>query len=104
MDVATFLRKVDALQRLGPFALLSRDFYQLKGLVEADGDALKAEYAKAAAEQRPTKFCPPKEDKPRVSKEEFLAAANAVPVEQRVTTDTKDVLRVLLERKYPCPA
>lgn len=104
MDVATFLRKVDALQRLGPFALLSRDFYRLKGLVEADGDALKAEYAKAEAEHRPTKFCPPKEDKPRVSKDEYLAAANAVPADQRATTDTRDVLRTFLEHKYPCPA
>jgi hypothetical protein len=103
MDVATFLEKVHSLQRLGPFALLSRDFYRLKSLVEADGDALKAEYARAEAEHRPTKFCPPKESKPRVSKDEYLAEVNAVPVDQRATTDTKDVLRTLLERKYPCP-
>jgi hypothetical protein len=104
MDVATFLQKVEALHRLGPLAVLTRDFYRLKSLVEADGDVLKAEYAQAAAEQRPTKFCPPREGKPRVSKEEYLAEANSVPIDQRATTDTKDVLRTLLERKYPCPA
>ena len=60
------------------------------------------EYAQAEAEHRPTKFCPPKEDKPRVSKEEYLAAANAVPVDKRASTDTKDVLRTVLEHKYPC--
>jgi hypothetical protein len=104
MDLATFLQKVHSLQQLGPFALLSPDFYRLKAMVEADGDTLKAEYAQAEAEHRPTKFCPPKEDKPRVSKEEYLAAANAVPLDRRATTDTKDVLRTVLERKYPCPA
>jgi hypothetical protein len=104
MDVATFLERVHSLQRLGPFALLSPSFYRLKHLVEADGEALKAEYAQAEAEHRPTRFCPPKADKPRVSKNEFLAQLNAVPADRRATTDTKDVLRTLLERKYPCPA
>lgn len=103
-DVASFLDRVHALQRLGPFALLSPSFYRLKHLVEADGDALKAEYLLAKAEHRQTLFCPPQADKPRVSKNEFLAELNAVPVDQRATTDTKDVLRTLLERKYPCPA
>lgn len=103
MDVATFLERVHSLQRLGPFALLSPSFYRLKHLVEADGEALKAEYAQAAAEHRPTSFCPPQADKPRVSKDEYLAELNAVPADRRATTDTKDVLRTLLERKYPCP-
>jgi hypothetical protein len=103
-DVATFLQRVHSLQRLGPFALLTPDFYRLKHLVEADGEALKAEYALAEAEHRPTLFCPPKADKPRVSKDEYLVELNAVPIDQRTTTDTKDVLRTVLERKYPCRA
>lgn len=102
-DVASFLDRVHSLQRLGPFALLTPSFYRLKHLVEADGEALKAEYVRDAAEHRPTRFCPPQADKPRVSKDEFLAQLNAVPVDKRPTTDTKDVLRTLLERKYPCP-
>ena len=104
MDVATFLQKAQSLQRLGPLALLSSDFRRLKQLVEEDGEALKAEYARAKAEGRPTRFCPPADDKPRFSKDEFLAALNAVPVDLRATTDTRDVLQGLLERKYPCPA
>ena len=103
MGVASFLTKVHALQRLGPFALFSPSFYRLKHLVEANGDELKAEYARAAAAQRPTRFCPPQADKPRVSKDEYLAQLNAVPADKRATTDTKDVLRTLLEHKYPCP-
>jgi len=102
MDVASFLTRVHALQRLGPFALLSPSFYRLKHLVEANGDELKAEYARAAAEHRPTRFCPPNADKPRVNKDEYLAELNAVPADKRSTTDTKDVLRTLLEHKYPC--
>ena len=104
MGVGSFLVRVHALQRMGPFALFSPSFYRLKHLVEADGDQLKAEYARAEAEHRPTRFCPPKAGKPRVNKTEFLAALNAVPADRRTTTDTKDVLRTVLERKYPCRA
>ena len=103
MGVDSFMKRVHALQRLGPFALFTPSFYRLRHLVEADGDALKAEYALAKAEHRPTLFCPPQADKPRVSKDEYLAELNAVPADRRATTDTKDVLRTLLERKYPCP-
>lgn len=103
-DVARFLVRVDTLIARGPFALLSPDFYRLKRLVEANGEELKAEYARKQALREPTAFCPPKTDKPRVGKTEYLAALRAVPVARRGTTDTKDVLRTLLEKKYPCRA
>ena len=102
MDVASVIKRVNALKRLGPFALVSRDFYRLKRLVEADGKALKVEYAEAALDHHPVAFCPPKRGKPRVGPFEYLDAINAVPLDQRLTTDTKDVLRQVLERKYPC--
>lgn len=101
-DVRRFLVRVDRLLARGPFALLSRDFYRLKHEIEADGDSLKADFAREKAAGRRTAFCPPTTDKPRVSKNEFLAALRAVPVNRRASTDTKDVLRTLLERKYPC--
>ena len=101
-DVARFLVRVDKLIARGPFALFSRDFYRLKREIEADGDTLKTEYAREKAAGRATSFCPPKRDKPRVSKNEYLAALRAVPVAKRTTTDTKDVLRTVLEHKYPC--
>lgn len=103
-DVARFLVRVDRLLKRGPFALLSRDFYRLKALVEANGDELKAEYALKQARREPTAFCPPVGDKPRVGKSEYLKALRAVPLAKRSTTDTKDVLRSLLEKKYPCRA
>jgi hypothetical protein len=102
-DVEHFLVRVDRLLARGPFALFSRDFYRLKALVERDGDSLKLEYAREKAAGRPTAFCPPAKGKPRVSKDEYLAALRAVPVARRATTDTRDVLRAVLERKYPCP-
>jgi len=101
-DVAHFLVRVDTLLARGPFALLSPDFYRLKRLVEANGDELKAEYARRQALHEPTAFCPPAHDKPRVNKSEYLRALRAVPVSRRASTDTKDVLRALLEKKYPC--
>lgn len=101
-DVAHFLVRVDRLLARGPFALLSRDFYRLKHLVEADGDQLKREFAVEKALGHRTLFCPPTTDKPRVGKTEYLAALRAVPLAKRATTDTKDVLRTVLERKYPC--
>ena len=101
-DVAQFLVRVDTLIRRGPFALLSPDFYRLKRLVEANGDELKVEYAREQALGHRTAFCPPTADKPRVNKNEYLAALRAVPLHRRSTTDTMDVLRSVLERKYPC--
>jgi len=101
-DVASFLVRVRAVQRLGPFAFFSRDFYRLKALVEADGESLRREYAESRAAGRPTSFCPPSEDKPRVSPSEYLAALDSVPEDQRTTTTTKDVLQRVLEGKYPC--
>ena len=101
-DVAHFMVRVDHMLSLGPFALLTRDFYRLKHLVEADGDQLKREYAVEQALGHKTKFCPPTTDKPRVNKNEYLAALRAVPLNRRATTDTKDVLRTVLESKYPC--
>ncbi|MDP9085410.1 MAG: hypothetical protein M3N02_01410 [Pseudomonadota bacterium] len=101
-DVAHFLVRVDTLLARGPFALLSPDFYRLKHLVEANGEELKAEYARKQALRQATAFCPPVNDKPRVNKIEYLQALRAVPASHRATTDTKDVLRALLEKKYPC--
>ena len=101
-DVAHFMVRVDHMLSLGPFALLTPDFYRLKHLVEADGDQLKREFAVEKALGHKTLFCPPTTDKPRVSKTEYLAALRAVPLAHRATTDTKDVLRTVLERKYPC--
>ena len=103
-DVKHFLARAEILIGRGPFALLSPDFYRLKALVEADGEELKAEYAQMKARHERTAFCPPVGDKPRVGKTEYLAALRAVPVDRRATTDTKDVLRSVLERKYPCRA
>lgn len=101
-DVATFLVRVDRLIARGPMALLSRDFYRLKAAIEADGDALKKDFARAKAAGHATDFCPPAKGKPRVNKHEYLAALRAVPAARRKSTDTKDVLRTVLERKYPC--
>jgi hypothetical protein len=103
-DVEHFLKRVDRLLARGPFALFSPDFYRLKALVEADGDELKLEYARAKAAGQATAFCPPAKGKPRVSKDEYLAALRGIPVAYRPTTDTRDVLRAVLERKYPCAA
>jgi hypothetical protein len=102
-DVQRFLVRVDRLLARGPFALFSPDFYRLKALVDADGEELKRQYALEKAAGRPTAFCPPVKGKPRVSKDEYVAALRAVPLAQRSTTDTRDVLRAVLERKYPCP-
>lgn len=101
-DVERFLARAETLIRRGPFALFSPDFYRLKALVEANGEELKAEYAREKALGNRTAFCPPKTDKPRVGKTEYLAALRAVPVDRRATTDTRDVLRSVLEKKYPC--
>lgn len=103
-DVKHFLARADVLVQRGPFALLSPDFYRLKRLVKADANSLKADYAHETALHHQTAFCPPAAVKPKVGPDEYLAALRAVPPNRRATTDTKDVLRSLMQRKYPCHA
>lgn len=103
MPVSTFLTKAEALQKKGPLALFSGDLKLLTREIKADAAALRAANQAAEKAGRPKAYCtPPKGGS--LGDKEILAAMQAVPTSTRATTDTRDVLRSLMARKYPCKA
>jgi hypothetical protein len=100
MDVATFLVKADALQKKGVMALMSSDYKLLKGEIETNGAALRAERLAAERARRKPAYCPPA--KQSLTSGEILAAFRSIPAAQRPRIQVKDALRALMARKYPC--
>ena len=100
MDVATFVQKAEALEKLGYLALLSSDYTVLKTEVKTAAAQLRAEHAAAKKARRPLPFCPPGEVS--MEPQELLTHMRAVPVAQRRRLQVKDALRRMLVRKYPC--
>jgi hypothetical protein len=101
MDVATFLAKADALQRQGMLAMFSSDIGLLKGEIQQDGKALRAEQAAAQRAGRRPAFCMPA--KAQVQSDELIAHLRTVPAAERSRTQVRDAFRTLIVRKYPCP-
>jgi hypothetical protein len=102
MDVATFLAKADAVQKKGMLALMSSDYKLLKGEIEVQAAALRAERLAAERARRKAAYCPPA--KQSLSSSEILAAFRTIPAAQRPRIQVRDALRALMARKYPCRA
>ena len=101
MPVSIFLPKAEALQKKGPLALFSGDFKLLTKQIKSDAAALRAGNEAAAKAGRPKAYCtPPKGGS--LSNTDILASMREVPPSARATTDTRDVLRGVMVRKYPC--
>lgn len=103
MPVSTFLDKADRLQKRGPLALMSSDLKLLMNQVKADAAQLRAENKTAEAAGRRKAYCTPAEGV-KLGNRDILAAMNAVPPQQRATTQTKDALRAYFARRFPCRA
>ncbi|HEX5182654.1 MAG TPA: hypothetical protein VFW19_05810 [Allosphingosinicella sp.] len=101
MDVATFLAKVDALQKKGMLALLSSDYRDVKTESEAAIREIAAEGRAAKAARKPPLACPPG-GKAQTDSNEVIAYFRAMPPDRRARTQVKDALLALLVRKYPC--
>jgi hypothetical protein len=102
MDVATFLAKADALEKKGMLALMSSDYKLLRGEIQTQGAALRAERLAAVRARRKPAYCPP--EKQSLTAKEVLTAFRTIPVAQRARIEVKDALRALMARKYPCRA
>jgi hypothetical protein len=102
MDVATFLAKIDALQKKGMLALLSSDYRLVKSESENAIREITAESRAAKAAHRPPLACPPG-GTAQIDSNEILAYFRAMPPERRARTQIKDGLLALLARKFPCP-
>ena len=102
MPVSTFLAKADALQSKGPLALMSSDLGLLKREVRAAGKSLRDERLALVAAGRKPAYCPPA--KSSMNSDELLAAMRAISPAERPRTDVRSALKLLMIKKYPCPA
>jgi hypothetical protein len=103
MPLPTFLSKATALQKKGPMALFSGDLKVLKREIQASAGSIRAERLAAVKAGRRPPFCPP-EKGGALDSDELLRHLRAVPTAQQARMTTRDGLRSLLVRKYPCPA
>jgi hypothetical protein len=100
MDVASFLKKADALEKKGLLALASSDYKLLKAEIVTASGALRTERIAAERAGRRGAYCPP--GKSGLNSKEILAYLRTVPVPQRPRVEVKDALRGLLSHKFPC--
>jgi hypothetical protein len=101
MDVATFLAKIDALEKKGMLAMLSSDYREVKGESESVLRQITADARAAKAAHAPPIVCPPG-GVAKTDSNEVVAYFRAMPPDQRAHTQVKDALLALLARKYPC--
>lgn len=103
MTVAVFLEKAEALERRGVTALFSSDIRLLKAEAKSAGAALKAERDAARRAGRQPAFCPP-EQGVRINANELLTFFRFIPPAQRQRMEVRDAMRLMMVRRYPCPA
>lgn len=103
MPLNQFLAKATALEKKGPMALLSSDLGRLKKEIENSAKQLRSERLAAKAAGRPQPFCPP-EKGGSMNSNEILSHFRSIPPAQRERMRTRDAMRSLMVRKYPCPA
>ena len=101
MSVAAFLTKAESLKKKGPLALFSGDLKLLANQIKADGASIRAERLAAKAAGKPTAFCPP-EAGVKLTDKDVMAAMQAVPAPQRARTSTRDAMRALMVKRFPC--
>jgi hypothetical protein len=101
MSVSVFLAKAEALKSKGPLALFSSDLKLLEKQIKSDAAELRAERMAAQAAGKPAAFCPP-QGGVKLNDRDVLAAMEAVPAAQRPATTTKQVMRSLMAKRFPC--
>lgn len=102
MDVATFLAKVESLERMGVRAALSSDARLVMDEMNASNTALRSERLAAQAAGRRPAYCP--DLHPRASSTEIVAALRTIPLARRPQVQVRNALRAFYARRYPCPA
>ena len=102
MNVQIFLQKAEGLQKKGPMALFSSDLKLLTNQAKADFGAIRQERLAAKAAGQPMAFCPPAAGA-KLTDKDIVGAMRAVPPAQRAGTSTRDALKAMMVRRYPCP-
>jgi hypothetical protein len=101
MDVATFLAKADALERMGMRAAFSSDGPLIMEELNGANRALRAERLAAQSAGRRPAYCP--DPNHRADVREIVAALRTIPVARRARTEVRDAVRAFYARRYPCP-
>jgi len=101
MPLNQFLAKAEALEKKGPMALLSSDIGRLKKEIQNSAKELRGERLAAKAAGRKPAFCPP-EKGASLNSSEILAHFRSIPPAQRDRMRTRDGVRSLMARKFPC--
>ena len=102
MDVATFLRHADALERMGARAVFASEGRLVMDELNDSNRALRAERMRAQAAGRRPVYCP--EAHSRASPQEIVGALRRIPASRRAQIQVRDALRVFYARRYPCAA
>lgn len=101
-DVAAFLARADAVEKMGLRAMVSSEAKLLMEELSAGNRALRAERLAAQAAGRRPAYCPAPDN--RTDPREILTALRAIPPARRAGIELKDAMRAFYARRYPCPA
>ena len=101
MNAETFFQRASALQRKGPFALLSKDASVLIAEGKAAGALSRQQRQAAVAAGEKPRFCPPP-GTVKIGSGEFMQRLGAIPAEQRRKIDMTEATTRILAAKFPC--
>ncbi|MEO5972028.1 MAG: hypothetical protein ABIP91_01510 [Sphingomicrobium sp.] len=99
MPVSEFLTKIDALEKKGPLALMSKDFGVLKAEIGNSSKAVRADQVAADKAGRKIDYCLPANAS--MTSDELVAYLNTIPAAQR-GMPVGEAFRGFVTRKYPC--
>lgn len=102
MDVATFLAKVEALERMGLRAAFSSEGRLVTDEINSSNNALRSERLAAQAGGRRPAYCP--DLHPRATSTEIVTALRTIPAARSSQVEVRNALRAFYARRYPCPA
>jgi hypothetical protein len=104
MPLSTFVQKGTSLEKKGPLALFSRgEIKTLQSEIMAASKVVRAERLAAKAAGRKPAYCPPEKGEP-MGAQKLLAELRKISATQPRSATVTDGMRVMLARKYPCPA
>lgn len=102
MRADIFLQKAESLKKKGPLALLSGDMGKLKGEIQGSAAQLRSERLAAVKVGQKPSYCPP--EKGGLGVEEIMTHFHSIPASERSRINTKEALKRLMVKKYPCRA
>jgi hypothetical protein len=107
MALTTFVERGTKLEKKGAMALFHRG--EIRALqTEMQGASTKLREERLAAERagRKPAYCPPANGQQglRMDPREMLSELRAIPAPKARTMTTADGFRLLLARRFPCPA